>query len=123
MQQQRGPEQCRKTRQTITHQAAQLIGRRRCRNVQTPQLDQLASQLILGLMAQVCIRQFYKLERVMTVKHDARVSHLMKLDWEYVSRVREFFNSEINRQRMAQALPLTHRRLGLAQVFRRDLRS
>ncbi len=44
----------------------------------------------------------------------------MKLDRKNVGSIGELFDSEIDGQWMAQPLPLTHRRLRLAQVFRRD---
>src|ERR1044071_1353929 len=71
-------------------------------------------------MTEFLVGEFYKLERIATVKNDARVRHLVKLDRKNVGSVREFFNCEIDWQWVAQALPLAHRRLCLAQVFRRD---
>src|SRR5215475_1573825 len=71
-------------------------------------------------MTKVFIRKFYKLERIATVKNNARVCHLVKLDRKHVGGIRELFNSEIDRQWMAQPLPLTHRCLCLAQIFGRD---
>src|SRR5690242_15982857 len=84
------------------------------------ELNQLAAQLVLRLVSQVLIRQFCKLKRIASVKHDAGVGHLVKLDRKDVARVREFFYSEVDGQRMAESLPLAHRRLGQPQIFRRD---
>src|SRR6185369_11264791 len=71
-------------------------------------------------VTQVRTREFYKLERIVTVKNNARICHLVKLDRKYVGSIREFLHREVDRQWMAQPLPFTHRRLCLAQVFRRD---
>src|SRR6266513_219392 len=71
-------------------------------------------------MTEICIRQFYQFKRILSVKHDPRVCHLMKLNRKYVCRIRQFFGREVDWQRMTQSLPLAHRCLGEAQILRRD---
>ena len=69
-------------------------------------------------MTKVRIGQFYKLERIVTVKNNARVCHLMKLDRKYVGGIREFLDSEIDGSGWPAVA--TASAPGLAQIFRRD---
>src|SRR5215213_6680984 len=72
-------------------------------------------------MTEVRVREFDELEWIAAVKDHARIRHLVKLDGKDVGGVGELLDGEIDRQRMAQTLPFARWRLGLAQVFRRDV--
>src|SRR5437868_8624398 len=71
-------------------------------------------------MPQVLIRKLYELERVFAVKHTARTRHLVKLYREYISRIAQLPEREINGHGLAQSLPLARRSLRQSQIFRRN---
>src|SRR5947208_3133760 len=102
MQQKHGREERREARKAVAHKVAQALARSGGGYVEASELYELAAQLVLGLVAQVLVRDEQRLERVAPVEHDARALHLVKLYGEHVGRVVQLRESEVDGQRVAQ---------------------